>query len=71
MLPLLAVNTQSYAEIPYGDRICSRCDSRALDTEEHLLFECDCTSQVRSRPEHSRLLGKCSNIRELMQLAYS
>lgn len=63
----IAVNTQSYA-VPYGDRVCNRCDSRALDTEQHMFFEC--TSQVRSRPDHSRLLGKCNNIRELMQMAY-
>jgi hypothetical protein len=43
----------------------------ALDNEQHLLFECGFTSHIRSRLEHSRLLGKCSNIRELMQLAYS
>jgi hypothetical protein len=71
----IAVNTQSYA-IPYSDRVCSRCNSSnsmALDDNEqqHLLFECGFTSHIRSRPEHSRLLGKCSNIRELMQLAYS
>jgi hypothetical protein len=65
----IEVNTQSYA-IPYSDRVCSRCNSLALD-EHHLLFECGFTSHIRSRPEHSRLLGKCSNIRELMQLAYS
>jgi hypothetical protein len=45
--------------------------SMALDNEQHLLFECGFTSHIRSRPEHSHLLGKCSNIRELMQLAYS
>ncbi len=28
-------------------------------------------SMTRSRPEHSGLLGKCRNIRERMQLAYS
>jgi hypothetical protein len=44
----------------------------ALDNEQHLLFECGLfTSHIRSRLEHSRLLGKCSNMRELMQLAYS
>ncbi len=46
----------------------------ALDNEyneQHLLFECGFTSHIRSRLEHIRLLGKCSNIRELMQLAYS
>jgi hypothetical protein len=66
----IAVNTQSYA-IPYSDRVCSRCNSMALDNEQHLLFECGFTRHIRSRLEHSRLLGKCSNIRELMQLAYS
>jgi hypothetical protein len=33
----IAVNTQSYA-IPYSDRVCSRCNSMALDNEQHLLF---------------------------------
>jgi hypothetical protein len=66
----IAVNTQSYA-IPYSDRVCSRCNSMALDNEQHLLFECGFTSHIRSRLEHSHLLGKCSNIRELLQLAYS
>ncbi len=35
----IAVNTQSYA-IPYSDCVCStRCNSMALDNEQHLLFE--------------------------------
>ena len=32
----IAVNTQSYA-IPYSDRVCSRCNSMALDNEQHML----------------------------------
>jgi hypothetical protein len=55
---LIAVNSQPYA-IPYSDdrvyRVCSRCNSMALDNEQHLLFECGFTSHIRSRLEHSRL----------------
>ena len=36
----LGIETGRYRNIPRGDRICTLCDTGAIDDEDHLLFHC-------------------------------
>ena len=45
----LAIETGRYTRTPVDERLCRSCDSNAIETEFHFLFECDMYNDLREQ----------------------
>ena len=62
----LSIETGRYRQIPRDDRLCSSCNTRSIETEEHFLFECSKFADYRA--QYIDVHGDCiGTLRDIFQ----
>ena len=62
----LALETGRYTQTPVNQRLCRSCNTNAIETELHFLFECDRYNDIRTRfPNRDNATQEGNHIEEL------